>query len=443
MKTTIVLAILAIGYGPIVLASTPRYLGTLMKDPRSVKIVNSTHLRRLLRPENSAPTVEEYLALQGLSNISPTMNEQQLVNHMKKTRELMKDWSEQYYPELTEEDIINVLSKDKKLRAKTVALILLFNTATRSGNPISSVDAVIVSTELATLVMAVDADVDAKELQTAIGQLEEGAIEIFYSDPEPRFGIGRSTSIYPNNRSYLARTNRFRHGQLPAPLRNVLNELGYTDPELIDKISPALAQLAVNDQIRPELDNSLIDLPASVAIDLLTEPGIIGDYVLTPYQLEASDEPIEYLARELEIDAESLGHLDAKLSVTDEENWLQMVVDLLDAHESPATLFQVTQLRRLGFNFDEIAELSYPAREAIIVSGYENREIFIERHGEVSKVNALVKKTGPLVYYLLRIGYEIKQINKHSLIDPAEIENDLQEIQLWQTIISGTPDNNS
>lgn len=445
MKKSIVLTLLVIGLGYPVVATakksvSPAYLKNVIdKKSRLMSTVNMTHLRQLLRPEVEAPTMQEYLAQHLGSADQSQMTPQQQADYGQKVKVLLEEWADQYYPELSEKEVIEVLSKDEKLRAKTVALTL------------SGVNNLVQSAGLMTLIMAIDADVEDTELQTRINQLNQPIMQTIYSDGEPRFGIGRQTYIYGNNQvypvtydsglTYINRTSRLRHMPLQTNELNVLRMLGYTDSELIDKISPALAQLLVNDQVRPELDDSLINLPASVTIDLLTEPGIIGDYVLTPYQLESSDEPLEYLARELEIDADSLEHLDAKLAMS-EDNWLQRVVELLDDPDSPATLFQVTQLRRLGFSFDEINALSYLAREAIIVSGYENREIFVEQHGDLSKVNAFVKingfvkKTGPFVYRMLRLGYELDQINEHPLIDPAEVDSDLRKMQFWQIVLS-------
>lgn len=437
----IVFTLLIIGCGYSVVATAkstnPRYLKTVVESTQLMNIVNMSHLRQLFRPEVEAPTAQEYLAQHIDATDQSQLTPEQQAEHGQKIKELLEDWAEQYYPELTEKEVTAILSKNKKLRAKTIALTL------------SGVNNLVQSAGLTTLLMAIDADVEATELQARINQLNQVIMQTIYSDSEPRFGIGRQTFVYANNQAYpvtyegslnyINRTTRLRHLPLQATELNVLRMLGYTDPELIDKISPALARLLINDQIHPELDNSLINLPASITIDLLTEPGIIGDYVLTPYQLEASDEPLEYLARELEIDADSLEHLDTKLAMSaEEDNWLQKVAELLDDPDSPATLFQVTQLRRLGFNFDEISALSYLAREAIIISTYENRDIFVERHGELSKVNGFVKKNGPFVYRLLRLGYELDQINEHPLIDPAEIDRDLQGMRFWQVVLAST-----
>ena len=437
---TIILSLAVIGYGIATVAksNSPQYLMTIIKNSPLIRVVNSTHLRQLLRPDVDAPSPKEYLEQHdSISDADPTQwTQQQQIEQGIKTKALLEDWANNYYPELSEEEIVSILSKDEKLRAKTIAFML------------SELD-VVRGAKLEVLIKAIDNDMEAEELETRINQLESIVIQAIYSDSDPRFGVGRQAVVFANNqaypityinsRSYLGRTSRLRHGQLSPEIISVLRELGYTDSKLIDKIPPQLAQRLIEEQIRPDLDSSLINLPASVAIDLLTEPGIIGNYVLTPYQLEASDEPLEYLASELEIDTDSDEHLNTKLAITDDqENWLQRVVELLDDPESPATLFQVTQLRRLGFSFDEIEVLSYPAREAIIVSSYENRDLFIERHGELSEVNALVEKSGPLVYRLLRLGYELDQISKHTLIDPAKIDKDLSDMQLWQVILSST-----
>ena len=447
----IVFILLIISYGYSVVATakatSPRYLKTVIEKSSLMQIVNKSHLRQTLRPQTSAPTSQEYISQHNVvpNNDQTQLTPQQQAEYGQRIKGLLEDWAEQYYPEFTEEEVIAILSEDSELRAKVMAVVML------GSDMIDLLD----GAGLATVIMALDGDIEYMELNTRINQLELVVMQSNYSDSEPRFGIGRQAFVvsenraypitYRNARSYLNRVNRVRHFQISDNEVNVLRALGYTDSELIDKISPQLAQVLVNDQVQPELDNSLLNLPASVTIDLLTEPGIIGNYVLTPYQLEAFDDTIEYLANELEVDADSLEHLDAKLAMTDEDNWLHKVAELLDNPESPATLFQVTELRRLGFSFDEIGVLNYFAREAIIVSGYENREIFVKNHGKPSsKINSFVNKSGPLVYRLLRLGYEADQINKHTLPDLAKIERESQQIQLWQVILSPSvvqPDN--
>ena len=441
------LLVISHGYSVVATAKTtnPRYLKTVIEKSNLMQIVNKSHLRQTLRPQASVPTSQEYISGHDVTTDTDhsQLTPQQQAEYGHRIKGLLEEWAEQYYPELTEEEVISILSENSELRAKIMAHVL-------SGYDTDILDVA----GLATVIMAIDADVDTTELQTRLNQLEQVILQANYSDSESRFGIGRQAFVIANNRayavtytnarSYLNRTNRVRHLQLSNNEINVLRSLGYSDSELIDKISPALAQVLVNDQVQPELDNSLLHLPASVTIDLLTEPGIIGNYVLTPYQLEAFDDTVEYLANELEVDADSLEHLDAKLAMTDEDNWLHKIAELLDNPESPATLFQVTQLRRLGFSFNEIGALNYFAREAIIVSGYENREVFAENHGEPSaKINSFVNKSGPLVYRLLRLGYELDQINKHTLPDLAKIERESQQVQLWQIILSpsvGQPD---
>ncbi len=87
--------------------------------------------------------------------------------------------------------------------------------------------------------------------------------------------------------------------------------------------------------------------------------------------------------------------------------------------------FQATQLIRRGFEPDEIAALSYRARDAIIITAPRSKDEFISdafvllgtAAFEPETINAMVADLGPLVFVLTSPPYDYKldEISKHDI----------------------------
>ena len=112
--------------------------------------------------------------------------------------------------------------------------------------------------------------------------------------------------------------------------------------------------------------------------DLLSEPGIIGNFVPSVYEAEAFDlETI--VASELGVEADS--------------DVFKEFIALLNDKKNSASGVQVAQLNRMGYNLEDIGKLTYLTREAIIVSGHYSREAFSNQHGtDISELNKILEK---------------------------------------------------
>lgn len=270
--------------------------------------------------------------------------------------------------------------------------------------------------------MGVDDDYDLDTLNEIVGEvMENSEFDIhFLSDAQEALldtlhedftsVIGVLTKHYLTNGSYLLRDNHLIATTLTDDERHDLQELGYIDHEVIPQ---RVADELIAEQLTPELLQATVNgVDLEVVVDLMTEPGIFGDYVLDLIhisRLSRGPTPLSYLlGRELLLD----------VNADDFEQQLTEYLKVVNDPINPASLFQLVQLTRLEFPLAEIKQLSYQARDAIIVANPVNRDDFIDKFGidTLNDVNYLVDNTGPLVLQLMGLGMPLELIKPHNLL---------------------------
>ena len=221
--------------------------------------------------------------------------------------------------------------------------------------------------------------------------------------------IGVMTKFYLSTGSYLMRDNHLIATALADKDRQALLELGYHEHDVIPR---ELADLLIAEQLTPELLQATVDgVDLAIVIDLMTEPGIFGEYVLDLIhinRLSRGPTPLNHLlGRELLLD----------VNADDFEQQLTEYLTVVTDPINPASLFQLVQLSKLEFSLAEIKQLSYGARDAIIVANPVNRDDFIDKFGsvDIDEINILVADIGPLVLQLMGMGMPLEFINPHNL----------------------------
>lgn len=273
--------------------------------------------------------------------------------------------------------------------------------------------------------MGVDDDYELETINEIIGEIiESSEFDIhFMSDARDALLatlhedltsiIGFQPKYYLIGSSYLLRDNHLHPATLTDQESRALRRLGYREHE-ISVISPIVANEIITEQLTPELLKSTVDdVDLAVVVDLMVEPGILGNYILDLVhvsRLSRGPLPLSYLlGRELLLDVDA----------DDFAQQLEQYIALLDDPNNPASLFQLVQLTRLGFSLVEIKQLSYAARDAIIVANPVNRDDFIDTFSldDVAEINRLVNNTGPLVFQLINVvGMPLELIKPHNLL---------------------------
>ena len=270
--------------------------------------------------------------------------------------------------------------------------------------------------------VGVDNDYDLETLNEIVGEVMENSdFDMhFLSDAEEALVAtlhedlpviaGPLSNYYLHTGSYLLRENHLSAPALSDEEGQALQELGYHDHVVIPQ---AVAYELIDGQITPELLERTVDgVDLEIVIDLMVEPGIFGDYVLDLIHISRLSRgaiPLSYLlGRELLLDVEA----------DDFAQQLTEYLSVIDDPINPASLFQLVQLTRLEFPLAEIKQLSYAARDAIIVANPVNRDDFIEMFGlpNVTDVNIMVANTGPLVLQLMGLGMPFELIKPHNLL---------------------------
>lgn len=229
--------------------------------------------------------------------------------------------------------------------------------------------------------------------------------------PEGKEPIVLHQTFFAHHGHYLMRMNHVVHPPLSAQHKQKLEQLGYRAKQIA--LLPAqVANELIQGELTPKiLASSTNGLDLAMLVDLMLEPGVFGNIVPSLLQLarlSRERKPLKHLlGRELLLDPTDDG-FDARFTE---------VLAVLNADKRPASLFQVVQLRKLGFSLAEIRDMSWYAREAIIIANPVDKTDFEEQYGLTStpKINTFVEMSGPTVFFLLGIGLPLAVINPHLL----------------------------
>ena len=351
---------------------------------------------------------------------------QKIEDIQKKGNELRQQWIEEFYPEPTDELVLAILGEDTELRAHLVAFLLSSIRVQQRGlqNQITMREIFLHSFGLAMFIRAIDHEYLAGgELQDKLNNfLENNALEFVYVGDGDTPRVPSRQKIFYNGREYyLLRNNHVKHPQLQGEMLNALWQRGYADSKLTAALNPQVADMLLAQNMLPDEEGFFSGYQPNLYFDLLSEPGIIGDFVPSVYEAEAYDLE-EVVASELGVEAGSAA-------------LYELIVLLNDK-----SLVQIAQLKRMGYDLEEIRKLTYPTSEAIIVSGHYNRDTFSEQHGtNIDALNEIVAKTGELVFFLLEQGVakSVAEINPHHVPSHVAIQDAVTGAKQWENYLSG------
>ena len=402
------------------------YLQTLIKEHGLAKMAATPMWRRYFPAGQEIPPslndfINETLGSEGLKELKG----EELAQHMEESRD---QWFKEFYPEPTEEKVLQVLGEDAELRALITEFLIAYNTVQQRGLRIPVQQIFLQSFGIAMFIRAIDReDMDGQELQSNRNDfIENNTMEFVYTgDGDTPHVPGRARIFYNGREDYLLRSNHVKHPPLPGDTLNALWQRGYTDSNLTATIPPQVANMLIAQNVLPDKDGFFSEYYPNFYFDLLSEPGIIGNFVPSVYEAEAFDlETI--VASELGVEADS--------------DVFKEFIALLNDKENSASLVQVAQLNRMGYNLEDIGKLTYLTREAIIVSGNYSREAFSNQHGaDLNELNKILEKTGELVFFMLQKGYakSIKDIKPHHTPSPAVMQQAHAENERWSMMSSG------
>ena len=311
-----------------------------------------------------------------------------------------------------------VLMREDVFRAHVLAYAFLVSTApVESHNDPKHVEMLIASRMLVPLVMAIDADYELDELVERLLHLSDHRVEISLRRSPALVGaVPPMFNGYVGD--YLFRFNHIKHADIGANEIGELRRRGYRDPRLHGMLSPFVAQLLTSGDYQRLAENNgrLGELDMALVVDLIAEQGIIGAGAIHPHHIIDRDAHLQPRIKEL------LLYEMGNEAVAGDDFWHE-VESLLNAPHRPASLFQIVQLLRLGFDFADIAALSYWARDAIIVSNPYDKADFTHIASQLlatsgfdsTAINNVVAARGPLVFMLAQYGYELEAINQHDI----------------------------
>ena len=402
------------------------YLQTLVKEHGLTKMAASPIWRRHFPASKEIPPamtdfVNEQLGTEKLKELEG----ETLLQHME---ELRDQWFKDFYPEPTEEKVLQVLGEDAELRALMTAFFMAHSSVQERGLRITVQQIFLQSFGLAMFIRAIDReDMDGQELRSKFSDfIENNTMEFVYAgDGDTPHVPGRARVFYGGREDYLLRSNHVKHPPLPGDTLSALWQRGYTDSNLTATMPPQVADILLAQNVLPDKDGFFSEYYPNFYFDLLSEPGIIGNFVPSVYEAEAFDlETI--VASELGVEADS--------------DVFKEFIALLNDKKNSASGVQVAQLNRMGYNLEDIGKLTYLTREAIIVSGHYSREAFSNQHGtDISELNKILEKTGELVFFLLQQGYvkNIDDIKPHHTPSPAVMQQAHTENESWSMMSSG------
>ena len=398
------------------------YLQTLIKEHGLAKTAASPLWRRYFPASQAVPLslndfINDQLSAEGLAELENEALSQRV-------EELRAQWLKDFYPEPTETRVLEVLSEDTELRALMVAFFIAHVMVRQQRISISMPQIFSQSFGVAMFIRAIDREnLDGDELWNKLNNfIASNTLEFSYvGDGNVPHVPGRQQIFYTGREDYLLRENHVKHSSLSGETLSALWARGYTDRELTAALPPQVANMLLEQNVLPDEDGFFSGHEPSFYFDLLLEPGIIGNFRPSVYEVEASHPDLgEIVALELGVDADS--------------DSFEEYVSLLDDQKNSASLVQVTELKRRGYSLAELRELTYPAREAIIASGYHSSESFADRHGtDLRALNETVAKTGELVFYLLQQGYvrSIEDIAPHHAPSHAMMQQAHAENEMW------------
>ena len=408
------------------------YLQTLVNEYGLAKLAATPWFRyRFPAREELPPPLDDYttdkisIDLSEPIDVSEEGAVQKIQDIQKEANELRQQWLNKFYPEPTDERVLEVLSADAELRAHLVAFFLSSIRVQQRGlqNTITEQNIFLHSFGLAMLIRAIDReDLQALELQDMLNNfIDNNTLEFVYvgEGDTPHVPM-RQKIFYHGREDYLLRSNHIKHPQLQGETLNTLWQRGYTDSKLTAAIPPQVASELLKENVLPDEEGLLSGYHPNFYFDLLSEPGIIGSFTPSVYELEAYSLD-DIIAGELGIEIGS-DAFDEFAALLDDKS-----------------LVQVAQLNRLGYDVEAIRELTYPTSEAIIVSGYYSRDSFSEQHGtDIDELNEIVEKTGELVFFLLKQGIakNVAEINPHHMPSHASMQEAHQESEYWHRLTS-------
>ena len=398
-----------------------RYLETMSQKHAEVfvQVANDPYFRLTFAEAFSAPRWEDYLERE----IAAGRDEKQA-------------WTRYNLVFLMEElslsGVLDVLAAHPALRAHFFAYLAMranaMANAARAKVPAAEklLHVLLTSRAFMPLVMAVDRDLPLAAIAGKVDALAEHQFNVSYRQRMLIKDTARA--LYPHMGGYLMRSNHVIHDRLPPAGVEVLQERGYHDPAMHALIPANLASVFANHHFKPlAIDwqkRKIGDLDLAMAIDLVGEAGILMPDRVNPSLVADPDRHKQhdimiFLAAELGFGGTN----------DDARTYLSMVASVLNDPRQPASLFQVAQLKRLGFTLEEIRSLAYDTRDAIIIGDFENREHFVgeltqqlgmslaDLPAALATLHDVVAATGPLTLHLLSKGYQRAEISPHRTAD--------------------------
>ena len=372
-----------------------KYLREIVSKSNMLEIANSPLFRiDFSLGRESIPTINAYFKQKGLEleTAEPDVR-----------NETLNAWVQEFYPPMTEEQLLQELNSDSHMRAFVVTFTLLLQALQLQGQIPAIPQLYKFAIGHAMLWEAIDKDVAVQDLMMQRDQAKS-MFSVGFSD-ENEYDVPRDRNfVYADAGAYLLRANHIRPLPLPDETRDILQERGYRQ-EQVELMSTEAANALLTQKVLPEPDSGLaLDLDTALLVDLLSEPLIINASIPSPYQLERSDSPVtEYIADEMLTTWAEVG---------------EQVIALLNDKDNPASLFQIVQLVRIGFTLDEIIAMTYATRDAVILANPVSKSSFIAAEGEdISAWNTLIAEKGALTFLLRRYHHSLDAINPHHPID--------------------------
>ncbi|MDE3269244.1 MAG: hypothetical protein OYH77_03055 [Pseudomonadota bacterium] len=370
-----------------------KYLREIVSKADILNIANSPLFRiDFSLGRTSIPTVHAYFQQQGIDieTAEPEIKQ-----------ETLDAWVNEYYPKMTEEQLLEELDANSHLRAFVVTFALVAQALQLQGQQPSIQHLFRFAIGHSMLWEAIDKDVPIQDLMLQRDQAKS-MFSIGFSDNE------QSEFYVPHDRvynyadigAYILRANHVRKLPLSDGMREILLARGYSQSQ-VDTMNLEAADALISQKVVPDADSdTVLGLDMALLVDLLSEPMIVNNSIPSIYQLADSAYPVTtYIAAEMSAEWENI---EAR------------VIALLNAKDEPASMFQIAQLVRLGFSLDEIERMTYATRDAIIVANPVSRHGFVDAEGEdISAWNALIAEKGSLTFLLRRYHHSLDAINPH------------------------------
>ena len=359
-----------------------------------------------------------------------SMTDESRIELIEETRTKRIEWFNEFYPEPTEERMLEVLSEDSDLRARMTSYTYTFQAEHRDRTAKKMpMDEVGVATAfarsfgLAMFIKAIDSDMTQEKLKEKIGNFVNDEVPVikYRGDGNTPYVEGRSKSTYRSLDRYLLRLNTVNHPPLPSDVQGDLWERGYNHPDVYPLFPLRVARGFISQEYSPtRVEEAGYDL--AFLIDLLCEKCVIGNFIATILDAEA-DILDKLVAAEMGIEVDS-------------EVFAERVA-LLNDKDNPTSLFQIVQMDRLGVPLEVTAELNYQARESVIASAHPDYKSFTDMHGkDIDEINKIATEIGELAFYLVHRNFvrSIKEVNPHQAPSAEQIDEISDENINWLTI---------